>query len=141
MIEIRSAGPLMDLPDEPGVYVIVCTALGSTDCHLGEILYFGLSNSIRRRVAYALAAPGKSAPHDAQRPLVELQRAGGSASLLYCVLEPGEPTRSLEDALLAEFVRRRGQLPRWNRQGARRKPPPEASAAMAFRILDRLNVR
>jgi hypothetical protein len=139
-MRIQSAGELMNLPDEAGVYVIVCTFMGETDVRLGEILYIGFSDSIRRRAAYALASPGTSAPHGVQTHLLDFQRAGGAAQLLYCVLNDAELVRRMEDALLAEFRYRRGALPRWNRRGAGRVAPTADIQALAAEILDRLNV-
>lgn len=139
-MRIQSAGGLPNLPDEAGVYVIVCTFMGETNVRLGEILYVGCSNSLRRRVAYALASPGKSAPHGVQKNLVDFQRAGGAATLLYCALDNGSRVREMESALLAEFRHRRGTLPRWNQGGPGRVVPGVDLQSLASEIMDQLNV-
>jgi hypothetical protein len=141
VVDIRSAGTLPDLPAGPGVYVVVCGYMGRTDCHLGEILYIGLSNNLRRRVAYALAAEGNSAPHAIQGPLRAFQSEGGAATLLYVPVEEEEALRGVESALLTEYLLRRGRFPRWNKAGPGRTKPDEASFALATAILESLNVR
>lgn len=141
MVEVRAAGSMPDVPDAPGVYVMTCAAMGRTAHRLGQVLYIGISNSLRRRVAYALASPGKSAPHDVQAPLMSFQEAGGVAHLFYCPLEREMAPRALEDALFTEFKRRTGTLPPWNKGGPRKAPPEPAMTALATEILDRLNVR
>ena len=141
MIELRSAGTLMNIPDCPGVYVIVCTYMGATKYRLGNTLYIGLSNSLRRRIAYALAAPGKSAPHSVQEPLMEFQNAGGIAHLMYCPLESEDNLAPLEASLLHQFEARKGTLPAWNKTRGRRKPSVDDDlAALADEILDKLGV-
>src|SRR5439155_26307815 len=77
VVELLQGGDLPNFPDEPGVYVIVCAFGGNSSYRLGDVLYIGVSNSLRRRIAYATAAPGKSAPHSAQGPLLRFQTRGG----------------------------------------------------------------
>lgn len=141
MTKIASAGTLPNVPSAPGVYVLVCGHMGETDCHLGEVLYIGVSNNLRRRVAYALAAVGKSAPHGAQGPLEEFQGQGGIAHLFYHLTARAVDERLLEKALLIEYARRRGRSPRWNRAKLGRVPPDAGALRLANHILDRLNVQ
>ncbi|MFZ5826717.1 MAG: hypothetical protein ACOY94_20705 [Bacillota bacterium] len=141
MVEIHTAGILMNLPDRPGVYIITCAHPGQTSYRLGEILYIGLSNRIRRRVAYALASPEGSAPHSAQKPLMEIQQNGGQAMLLYVALDSDSGIGDLGTALLGELVRRNESLPPWNKQALRKKPPDSAMVDLARAIADRLDIR
>lgn len=138
---LTDGGDMPNLPKGPGVYVLICVFGGRSDYKLGDILYLGASNSLRRRVAYALATPGKSAPHPAQKPLAELQAKGGVARVVFCRLGKGIPEKILEAALIEEHRRRTGWAPKWNKSKPRRKAfSPEIRLA-AGDVLDRLNVR
>lgn len=143
-IQVHHAGTLINLPDVPAVYIMVCSFMGATHHRLGDILYIGVTNSVRRRVAYALGAPGegRSAPHGAKDFLFEFQRVGGTASLLYCPLTEDAPNvdlRRLEAVLLREFLRRKGSLPAWNRAVSKSGDRPEEVRTVSA-VLDQLNV-
>ena len=130
---VRSAGPLPHLPDAPGAFLLVCAFMGDTDRRLGEVLYVGMADDVRRRVGAILA--GTSAP-GAQ--LLAFQRAGGEVDV---VVAPGAAKgAAVEAALLHEFVHRSGDVPAWSK-GVPKKRPDAASTREAERILDALNVR
>lgn len=139
-MDFRDGGDLPNIPDAPGAYVVVCTFGGSSTCRLGDILYIGVSNSLRRRIAYALGAAGKGAPHPIQAPLAELQSSGGSAKVVLCVVDTQLGERDLEAALLAEYKRRKGHLPTWNRSAPRRHALSEDLERTAADILRRLGI-
>jgi excinuclease UvrABC nuclease subunit len=141
-IDVRLGGTLPNVPDAPGVYVLVCRLMGATEHTLGEVLYVGLSSSLRRRVAYALgsAGAGKTVLHGVQRPLAEFQAAGGEADVLYVVVEKAEEVPGLEAALIQEHLHRAGARPAWNRTVPKTRPSP-AATKLAEGILDALNVR
>jgi hypothetical protein len=138
---IESAGSLPNVPDAPGVYVLVCRSMGATEHTLGEVLYIGLSNSLRRRVAYALGSSGagKTVLHGVQTPLLELQTAGGEVDLLYARVDRAEEIEGLEAALVQEHLHRTGAAPAWNRSVPKTRPSAEALAT-AERILDALRI-
>jgi len=132
---LRSAGTLPHVPDAPGVYLIVCRLMGATSHTLGEVLYMGVTESMRRRVAALLG----SEKTGVQALLAEFQAAGGEADALYVVLERAEDMPGLEAALVQEHMHRAGSRPAWNRTVPKAKPSPEA-LAMAERILDALRI-
>jgi len=139
--DLADGGDLPNLPDGPGVYVLVCTFGGRSHHRLGEILYLGASNSLRRRVAYALATPGKSAPHPVQGPLAELQSKGGIARVNFCRLDREGPEKTFETAMIVEYRRRTGRLPKWNTARPSKQAIPLEIRLAAATVLDQLNVR
>jgi hypothetical protein len=141
MVELREGGDLPNIPDESGVYVIVCVFGGNSSYRLGDILYIGVTNSLRRRIAYALAAPGKSSPHSVQEPLLRFQSRGGVAKVLFCLLDQAVSEDELEQAMMKEYQRRTRALPHWNKaQPGTMKIRPILDE-VSQDILDKLNVR
>lgn len=139
-MKIESCGALLNLPDKQGVYIIVCGYMGDTNHKLGEILYIGQSNSLRRRIAYGLASPDKSALHSIQKPLMYFQNKSGVANLLYAVIEDSHDVVALEHELLAEFKKRTGVLPAWNKTSGKKKSAGPALKKIAQDLLDKLSV-
>jgi len=138
---MQEGGDLPDFPDKPGIYVLTCAFGGESNYRLGEILYVGASNSLRRRIAYALAAPGKSAPHPAQGPLLKFQAQRGVAKVIFCLLRDKMPERKLEAVIIEEYRKRTGTLPKWNKQLPRGSTGDRDMRFVAEEVLDRLNVQ
>ena len=143
MVKVVDGGDLPNTPDEAGVYVIVCAFPGNTEHKLGDILYIGVSNSLRRRLGYALGAPGKGAPHTVQAPLMQFQSRGGVAKVVLCLLTAEEelPEQELEVAMMGEFEKRKGELPAWNRMRPKSVQIGHDARCLASKILDTLSVR
>lgn len=140
MTGLRVWGPLPDIPAIPAIYLIACAEQGRSRHAPGEILYLGRSSKMRRRVAYALGAPG-GAPHGVQAKLLAFQAEGGVAELLYVPAEDESRLRPLEDSLLTEFRQRHGRLPAWNEKGPTRTLPDDATRRAARTLLDQLEAR
>ena len=119
--------------------MIVCTYMGTTTYHLGDTLYIGLSKSLRLGIAYAFTAPGKSAHHSVQEPLMEFQNAGGLAHLMYCPLESEDHLAPLKPCCFRDLRNvQESRLPETKRGAG--TPDHEEVAALVSDVQDRLGV-
>jgi hypothetical protein len=141
MVEIIDGGELPNWPDVPGVYIFACAFPGNSDYKLGDILYIGVSDLLRRRISYALGVEGKGAPHGAQAPLLRFQGEGGIVRVFICPLTENLSDKDLEKAVLLEYEKRIGRLPSWNKAGPGPTLASERARTIASSVLDRLNVR
>ena len=92
-----------NIPEESGVYLIIDS--------LGNVLYIGSSNNLRRRIAYLFAHVYDSSSggytHNASDPLIKLQMAGEEMSINYIVCDD---YKRIERKLISKYQ------PSWNKK-------------------------